>query len=210
MAKTTTPSKKASASTEIVLGQAAQQISKAVNELNSATGTLTKLTSQADELTLLVANKEEQIAALDVEFTEKKRQKEVELDLDFKASKENVVNSFLNENNKVAIAKTDLASLQKELTDTKANAEAETKKQVAIVSSSLKSQFENDLRFLQSENQAKAAENTAKLNALVQNEKNLQEQVDKLYLQLDAERAASIERAKATQGPNITVASEKR
>ena len=35
--------KKASASTEIVLGQAAQQISKAVNELNAATETVNKL-----------------------------------------------------------------------------------------------------------------------------------------------------------------------
>jgi len=205
MAKGTTPAKKASASTEIVLGQAAQQISKAVSELTSATGTLTKLTSQADELTLLVANKEEAISALEIEFAEKKRQKEVELDLDFKASKENVVTSYLNETNKVAIAKAELSSLQKELTDTKANADAITKKEVAIVTSSLKSQYENDIRFIQSENKAVAAQNTAKLDALVSNNKSLEDQVTKLYLQLDNERAAGIERAKAGSVGSINV-----
>ena len=202
--------KKSSASTEVVLGQAAQQISKAVSELNSATGTLTKLTSQADELTLLVANKEDQIVALEVEYAEKARQAKVDLELSMKANTEAVVSEHLSSTGKVSISKTELAALTKELADTKANADAETKKQVATVASTLKAQFENDIRFSQAENKAIAAENAAKLNALVQNEKNLQEQVTKLYLQLDAERAAGIERAKAGSVGSINVSSEKR
>ena len=71
MAVTTkTTVKKGNASTEVVLGQAAQQITKAVSELATATATIGKLAAQAEELTLQVSNKEDEIAALDVKFTE--------------------------------------------------------------------------------------------------------------------------------------------
>lgn len=205
MAKGTTPAKKASASTEIVLGQAAQQIAKGVAELNSASATISKLVQASEDLSLQVANKETQIAELDIQYAEKARQKEVELDLDFKANKESVVNSYLSENQKVAIAKTELASLQKELADTKANADAETKKQVAQVSSTLKSQYENDIRFIQSENKAIAAENASKIATLADKNTFLEGQVTKLYAQLDAERSAGIERAKAGSVGSINV-----
>jgi hypothetical protein len=211
MAKTTTsPAKKGSASTEAILGQAAQQIAKATSEMNTAASTLGKLAATSDELTLLVANKEDQIVALETEYAEKARQAKVDLEVSMKANTESVVNDYLASAGKVAIAKAELTAITKELADTKAGAEAETKKQVAIVSSTLSTQYANDKRFVEAENKAVAAENSAKLNALVQNEKNLQETITKLYLQLDAERAAGIERAKAGSVGSINVSSEKR
>lgn len=208
--KSTNTTKKASASTEVILGQAAQQMIKATSEMNSAAATLGKLASQSDELTLLVANKEDQIVALETEYAEKARQAKVDLEVSMKANTESVVNDYLASAGKVAIAKAELTAITKELADTKAGAEAETKKQVAIVSSTLSTQYGNDKRFAEAENKAVAAENSAKLNALVQNEKNLQETITKLYLQLDAERAAGIERAKAGSVGSINVSSEKR
>ena len=139
----TTTSKKESASTELVLGQAAAQITKAVNELNSAVETVNKLALQAEDLTLKVANKETQIAELDTIFAEKSRQSEVEFDLNMKAHAERVVSTYLNASNKVAVPSSELSTLQKELSDTKAGAENETKRQVAIVSNSLKCFFPN-------------------------------------------------------------------
>jgi hypothetical protein len=201
--KTTT--KKASASTEIVLGQAAQQISKAVNELNAATETVNKLATQSEELTLQVANKEAQISELDVQYAEKARQSEVDFNLSMKANQDRVVNDVLRSNGMESISSAELKALRQELADTKAGAEAETKKQVAIVSSTLKAQFDNDLRFIQSENKAIAAENASKIGVLAEKNKFLEEQVTKLYTQLDSERQAGIERAKAGSIGNITV-----
>jgi predicted RNase H-like nuclease (RuvC/YqgF family) len=197
--------KKASASTEIVLGQAAQQISKAVNELNAATETVNKLATQAEELTLQVANKEAQISELEVQYAEKARQAEVDFNLNVKANSQRVVNEILREGGMESISSDELKALRQELADTKAGAEAETKKQVAIVSSTLKAQFDNDLRFIQSENKAIAAENASKIGVLAEKNKFLEEQTTKLYLQLDAERNAGIERAKAGSIGNITV-----
>lgn len=197
--------RKASATTEIVLGQAAQEIKKAAAELKSASDTINDLITKSEDLSLQVANKETQIAELDVQFAEKARQKEVELDLNFKANSERVVNTYLAENGKVAIAKKDLDTLQKELNDTKANAEAETKKAVATVSATLKSQYESDIKLMQSENKAVAAQNAAKLEALVDTNKRLEDQVTMLVNQLNAERTASIERAKASSVGSINV-----
>jgi hypothetical protein len=202
--------KKASTSTEIVLGQAAQQIAKGVSELKSASETISQLVKASEDLSLQVANKETQIADLDVQFAEKARQKEVELDLNFKASQDRVVTNYLTENGKVAISKTDLANLQKELADTKANAEAVTKKEVAIVSSSLKSQYENEIKLIQSENNTKSVENASKIGTLTEQKNFLETQVAKLYQQLDAERAAGIERAKAGSVGSINVGSDNR
>jgi hypothetical protein len=208
MAKT--PTTKKSATTELVLGQAAQNISKAVSELKTATESVNKLGTLGEELTLLVANKEEAIAALEVQYAEKARQADVDLELSMKANTERVVTSYLNETGKVAIAKNELTALTKELADTKANAEAETKKHVAQVAGTLKAQYENDIRFIQSENKATAAENASKIGTLAQTNKFLEEQVTKLYLQLDAERAAGIERAKAGSVGSINVGSDNR
>jgi len=209
MAKTTT-TKKASATTEMVLGTAAQQITKVVAEMNSAAATLNELTSKAEDLTLQVANKESQIAELDVLYVEKARQAEVNFDIEMKANADRVIADVLKANNKVAIPVSELTALQKELSDTKANAEAETKKQVAQVANSLKSQYENDIRFLQSENKAVAAENASKIAVSGEKNKFLEEQVAKLYQQLDAERAAGTERAKAGSVGQINVGSENR
>jgi len=206
----TTQTKKGTLTTETVLGTAAQQMTKAASEINSAISSLNELTSKAEELTLLVANKESQISELDVQYGEKARQAEVSFEINMKENAEKVINNFLATNGKVSISTDELNSLKKELADTKANTESETKKQVAQVANSLKSQYENDIRFLQSENKAVAAENASKIGVLAEKNKFLEEQVTKLYQQLDAERSASIERAKAGAVGQINVGSESR
>ncbi len=205
VASKTTTIKKASTGTEIVLGQAAQQITKAVLELNNSVKTVNEMALKSEELTLLVANKEQQIAELAIEFEEKKRQLNVELDLSFKADTDTVVNSYLRSTGKEAISATELQSLRNELSETKANADAQTKKELAVVVNTLKSQYENEIKLIHSENKAIFAENASKIGVLAEKNKFLDEQVGKLYLQLDAERNAGIERAKAGSIGSINV-----
>ncbi len=197
--------RKTSTTTELVLGQAAQNITKAIAELKIATDSVSKLSSLGESLTLTVANKESAIESLDVEYEEKARRLSVELDLSFKANTEHVVNEFLRTTGYVSISVSELANLKKELNDVKTNADTVTKSQVAQVASTMKAQYENEIRFLQSENKAVAAENSAKIEVLADKNKFLEEQVSKLYLQLNAERDASIERAKAGAVGSINV-----
>lgn len=197
--------KKGSVATEQIVGQAAQQINKAVSELLGATKTIETLVSQSEELTLLVANKEEAIKGLDVQFGEKERQLKVDLDLSFKANTDKVVTDHLTSNGKVAISATELKELRSELESAKSSTEAQIKKEVAIVASTLKTQYENEIKLIHSENKAIAAENAAKLGSLTSQNDFLTEQVSTLYGQLDSERAAGTERAKAGSIGNITV-----
>jgi predicted RNase H-like nuclease (RuvC/YqgF family) len=206
----TKPTKKTSASSEIVFGQAAQQINKAVTELSNATNTINQLVSQTEELSLQISNKEAQIAELEVQYTEKARQAEVDFNLNMKANQDRVVADVLRSNGMESISSAELKALRQELETVKANTESEVKKQVAIVTSTLTSKFDNDVRFLQAENKAVAAENASKIGTLAEKNKFLEEQVTKLYTQLDAERAAGIERAKASAVGQITVGTDSR
>ena len=201
-----TPARKASANTEVVLGQAVAQITKAVNELKAATATVTTLSEQADQLTLLVANKEEAISALEVEYAEKRRQADVELELSFKANQERVVNQWLTSNGYTSIATSELTTLRSDLDSARTNTETIVKKEVATVAATLKTQYENEIKLIHSENKAIAAENAAKIGTLATQNVFLEEQVTRLYAQLDAERSAGIERAKAGSVGSINVA----
>jgi len=201
-----TSTRKASTNTEVVLGQAAAQIAKAVNELKAATATVSTLSDQSEQLTMLVANKEEAISALEIEYAEKRRQADVELDLSFRANQEKVVNQWLTSNGYTSIATSELTSLRSDLDTARTNTEATVKKEIASVVSTLKTQYDNEIKLIHSENKAIAAENAAKIGTLATQNKFLEEQVTKLYLQLDAERAAGIERAKAGSVGSINVA----
>jgi hypothetical protein len=200
-----TPARKASANTEVVLGQAAAQIAKAVNELKAATATVSTLSDQSEQLTMLVANKEEAISALEVEYAEKRRQADVELDLSFRANQERVVTQWLTTNGYTSIATSELTTLRSDLDTARTNTESTVKKEVATIVATLKTQYENEIKLIHSENKAVAAENAAKIGTLATQNKFLEEQVTKLYLQLDAERAAGIERAKAGSVGSINV-----
>ncbi len=202
---TTTANKKANANTEIVLGAAAQQITKAVTELNNATNTVNQLASRAEELTLQVANQEDRIQALDVEYSEKERQLNVNLDLNFRANTEKVVNEHLSSVNRTSISTSELNTLRQDLEDATRNTDSLIKKEVATVANTLKGQYENEIKLIHSENKAIAAENAAKMGSLATQNTFLEQQVTKLYAQLDAERQAGIERAKAGSVGSINV-----
>ena len=206
MAVTTkTTVKKGNASTEVVLGQAAQQITKAVTELATATATIGKLASQAEELTLQVSNKEDEIAALDVKFAEKERQLTVDLDLSFKANTNKVVTEYLASVGKESITTSELSSLRSELSDVKHSADKSIKEAVGSALATARAQYENDIKLLHSENKAIAAENASKIGVLAEKNKFLEEQVTKLYAQLDAERSAGVQRAQAGSVGSINI-----
>jgi hypothetical protein len=197
--------RKANANTEIVLGQAAQQITKAVNELNNATSTVNQLASRAEELTLQVANKEEAIQNLTIEYGERERQLSVNMELSFKANTNKVVNEHLASINSVSIPTSELTQLRSDLSEARSNTETQVKREVTEIATKLKTQYENEIKLIHSENKAIAAENAAKMGSLSSQNTFLEGQVVKLYAQLDAERNAGIERAKAGSVGSINV-----
>ena len=189
--------KKSNATTEVVIGQAAQQIAKATVELKNAFAQIEGLEEKSESLSLVVAGKEEKIAELDAEYAEKLRQKDVDLELQFKQNQENVVIKHLSEQNKVAISKAELNELRKELEVAKTDNLVSINEAVKAERNALTTSHEATIKLLQAEHKTATIENSAKISSLEEKNTFLQEQVDKLYSQLNAERDASIERAKA-------------
>jgi hypothetical protein len=62
---------------------------------------------------------------------------------------------------------------------------------------------------LHSENKAISVENATKITALVEKNKFLEDQMTKVYGQLDAERTASVERARASSVGSINLTAAK-
>lgn len=193
----TTATKKTNTTTEVIVGQSAQHLTKAVAELNQAVSLVGGLESKSAELSLQVANKTAEIEGLDAEYTEKLRQKDVEFGLQFKENSTKVVTEFLSANGDVAISRHDLAALKNELETVKSNSQKEADKAVAIVSSKLKSEHESAMKLAEAEHKSSSIESNSKNSSLAEKNTFLEAQVAKLYEQLDSERNASIERAKA-------------
>ncbi len=217
MAVKTTATKKTSTAAEIVVGAAAQNIVKAIAELKTATEGVAKLAETSEALTLQVANKEDElvnlviareetIKALDVTYAEKERQLNVNLDLSFKSNTKSVVDNYLASVKETSISIAELKSLRDALAEATASSEKAIQTAVASATSSMKSQYENDLKIIHSENKAVTATITAQLDSLKSEKAALQLQNDKLYNQIDLERTASIERAKAGSVGSINVA----
>jgi F0F1-type ATP synthase gamma subunit len=98
-----------------------------------------------------------------------------------------------------------LNQLRSDLSEARSNTEAQVKREVTEIATKLKTQYENEIKLIHSENKAIAAENAAKMGSLSTQNKFLEDQVVKLYDQLNSERQAGIERAKAGSVGSINV-----
>ena len=197
MATTSRTAKKTNVATETVIGSAAVSLAKAVGEINAAVGAVKGLEEKSAELSLQVANKTVQIEELDSTYAEKLRQKDVDFGLQFKENSAKVVSEFLTSNGETSISKSELNALINELETTKTNSAKEAEKAAAIVGNKMKAENESAIKLLESEHRGANIENTSKITALEAQNKFLEGQLTKLYEQLDNERQASIERAKA-------------
>lgn len=215
---------KASAQAEIVTGQAALELNKATTAVSAAvkaveglTGTLSetletlglKVAAAEVELEDLKSHKTEAIAQLDKTYSEKERTLAVDLDLKVKANAEAVVNKELSNQGKTAIYSSELKAIKDELTtlknDFNRNVTVETEK----VRKELASAYGMEKQLLESQYQAKEAQNTATISNLSNQNQFLADQVDMWKKQLEAERAASISRATGQSQPVINVSSAK-
>lgn len=197
MANPKATARKTNVATETVIGASAQALSKAVTEFKSAIAHVDGLEDRAAELSLQVANKTAEIEGLDTTYAEKLRQKEVEFGLQFKENSEKVVNEHLSANGKVAISKEDLKTLQSDLETAKSNTKKEVEAAVATVGNKMKSEHESAIKLLEANHKTNTIESTSRITTLTEKNEFLQKQVDQLIEQLNAERQASIERAKA-------------
>ena len=208
-AKVATPVKKSTPTTEAIVGAAAINLKKAISEVNSALESATKLADISESLSLQIAEKESKIEELTIEFSEKKRQAIVNLDLEVKAAQDAAATKILESQGKIAVVKVDFEALVTKSAQADALVKSEVAKAEAILSSALKKNYETESRIASSAHQAETAQIKAELTQKDAQIKFLNEQVTLWKGGLDDERKAGVERAKASSVGAINVTSGK-
>jgi hypothetical protein len=188
---------KTSATSEVVLGKAAGQLADATNALKGAVALVEGLEQKAKDNALTIANQEEKIAALAVEFAEKERQAKLDLDLKVKENQTKVVTDVLATQSKIAVKQEDFNALQDELTTLKTEFADKVKAEVGKAEGIAKSRFEKERELLEAQQATKEAGNVAEIKNLNQQVAVYKQQAEDWKKQLDDERKAGTERAKA-------------
>jgi adenine specific DNA methylase Mod len=197
---------KKSVAVEGVLGTAAAELKKGAAAVLAAVAQVEGLNEKAEGLQLTIASNEDRIKYLEVEYSELKRQKDVQLALDIKANKDKAVAEVLTSNAMVAIAQVDLDKLKKDFTDLKEAFEDKVDEAVKKVAGAMAGNYENKAKLMDAEFKAKEAGNIASIESLTRQVSAMQAENTRLYAAIDAEREASIKRAQASN-PTINVPS---
>ncbi len=197
--------KKTSASSDQILVGAATNFKKALNELEGGFAAIKGLGDQVETLQATIASKEDNIKQLDVDYTEKKRQAEVDLSLTIKANQANAVDAILLSQNKVAIDKNEYNKIQTSLTTLQSDFDKKISEETSKAYGKINSEFKQKEALLESEFARKEADNKARIGSLETLNESLREQVNMLRMMLDNEREASIKRAQAQGSVNLTV-----
>ena len=207
--KPATTNKKGSLATDAILGQGAASITKAVSELKNAATAIEKLVTDSEQLTLEVSSKQEQIDSLEVQFTEKLRQAELDLDLKVKANEDSVASTILSKTGKIAVKREDYQALTTELAAVKSGQEQVIKAAEGKAEGMAKSKYDSETKLLQAQFEAKSASEKAQISSLTEKVSFLEVQIAKWENALASERQASVERAKASAIGSVNVTSAK-
>lgn len=198
--------KKVNATTEAILGAAAAKFTQSAANLksliNSAGEVLETLGDKESELSISIVAKTDALALLDVEYAEKRRTQGVTLKLEEQADIAAVAKKYADANGKTIIDTDVLNAQQGEFEDLKVNfkdkVRAEAQAAIVAATSSHRQELalqEANFKATQATTQASITSLQGQLDATVKENA-------RLYVQIDEERKASIERAKA-QGSSV-------
>lgn len=199
MSDVKTPVKKITGNknTELVIGAAAQKLETAVKAIADAANTASKLQDTVQTATLQVVNLEDRIGGLEQEYKNKEAQAKISLQQAFDSNREGFVKSFLSEKGLTSLPGSELTELQAKLEKATKDVSQTVAAAVGAATGAMKITHENELKIKDLTNQTTAAENTARIKQLEEQNKFLTEQVQSWKDSLTAERAAGIERAKS-------------
>lgn len=197
--------------TEIVLGKAAMSMAQSLSKMEEGITILTNFQSQIAELDLQIATKEDSIKSLDQEYKNKKEQAEIDLKLAIQNDELTTVQNVLKKNGLVTISNDQLQKLEEELSDLKANYQADLKKEVSKREAIVTAKVNSDNKLRDAEFATKEAQNQAKITMLDEKVKFLTEANTNLKDQLDKalENSVKIAEAASKSGSNITLGNSK-
>lgn len=191
--------------TEQVIGAAAASFNKAATNLQDAIKSIAGLVENSENLSREIAAKQSDIAQLSSDYTVKSRQAEIDFNLSLQETKDKTVTEYLKSVGKEAVESAAYKALQTDLAKSISERDTEVKRAVSIENSRLTRDFASEKALLESQFQTSTVKQVAQIEALQKENAALQKQVEQLFAQINAERAAGIERAKASAIGSVNV-----
>jgi hypothetical protein len=191
--------------TDVVISSAAAALIKATASIQEAFKSLDGLNETAETLTRDIAAKKAEIASLDEQYQTKARQAEVDFNLKLQETKDKTVTEYLKSVGKEAVDTSIYRALQNELTKVVAERDAEVKKAVAIENSRLTRDFNSEKALLQSQFETSTAKQLAQIESLTERNGALNNEIAKLFKEIEAQRTLTAEVAKAGSVGSINV-----
>jgi hypothetical protein len=201
------PVKKATGNktTEIIIGSAAVKLQNAVKSAYSALEEVKNLDVKAQEGTLKVSDLEDKIGGLKQDLENKTAQNKIDLQQAYDADKKAFVDNWLKENNVVVVDDATYKNLQNELASMEVKMESTVRTEVGKAVGIEKANSANALKIAQLEAEKKEASNVAEISQLKAQIMFLEKTSKSWEDALTAERAAGIERAKASSINTLNV-----
>lgn len=191
--------------TDVVISSAAAALIKATASIQEAFKSLDGLNETAETLTRDIAAKKAEIESLNEQYQTKARQAEVDFNLKLQEKKSETINAYLKSVGQEAVESSVYKALQTELTAVKQERDAEIKKAVAIENGRLTREHTANTNLLISQNETATAKQLAQIESLAERNAALNNEIAKLFREIEAQRALTAEVAKAGSVGSINV-----
>lgn len=199
------PAKKGNKTTEIVIGAGAAKLATAVTALATVVEVINQLPLKVQENVLLVSDLEDKIGGLKQQLENETAQNKISLQQAFDADKQTFVDRWLNANSMTPVAIAEFQKMQNTIDNAEETLENTVKSEVAKAVGFEKSNSANALKIMQLEHEKKESSNQAEITQLKQQNKFLEEQMGYWKKALEDERAAGIERSKASSISTLNI-----
>jgi hypothetical protein len=191
--------------TDVVISSAAAALIKATASIQEAFKSLDGLNETAETLTRDIAAKKAEIESLNEQYQTKARQAEVDFNLKLQEKKSETINAYLKSVGQEAVESSVYKALQTELTAVKQERDAEIKKAVATEQHRLIKEYAADKSLLISQNETATAKQLAQIESLTERNGALNNEIAKLFKEIEAQRTLTAEVAKAGSVGSINV-----
>ncbi len=196
---------KGNKTTEIIVGAAVAKLTGAIVSLNTVVAEVGKLEQKASDGILKVSDLEDKIGGLEQDLKNKTAQSKIELEQAYNSNKENFVGQYLAEKKLTAVDSMEYGQLQVKLEEATKNVADTVKAEVGKAVGIEQNNSKNALAIQKLEFEKVQAQSTAQLSQSASQITFLEAQVKMWKDALDAERAAGVERAKASSIGTLNV-----
>lgn len=196
---------KGNKTTEVVVGTAANKLAQALTGITTAVDSLKDFQEKIDQNTLKIVEQEDRMLNLEQDLKNKVAQNKIELNIQYQTDKKVFIDNYLQSEGLVAVSADTLTNLQTKLQKTIDEVEQSIKSEVGKAVGIERAKSTSDLKVAELEHKNALVANQSEIAQLKSQNSFLMEQVESWRNQLNSERSAATERAKASSIGSVNI-----